>query len=81
MQMVAQLLANKEVCFFQNGSRDFVHPMYMVPIYELNNTESVHLIAFISAFVSGEPLVILVSWMRIIQTATLPTEKFFKFLE
>jgi hypothetical protein len=52
-----------------------------VPISELSSTESVHLIAFISAFVSGEPLVTLVSWMRIIQTATLWTEIFFKFPE
>jgi hypothetical protein len=75
MQIVAQLLTNKEVYFFQNGSHDFVHPLYMVPISELSSTESVRLMAFISAFVSGEPLVIFVSWMRIIQTATLWTEK------
>jgi hypothetical protein len=81
MQMVAQLLTNKEVYFFQNSSHDFVHPLCMVPIYELSSTESVPLIAFISAFVSGEQLAILVSWMRIIQTATLWSEKFFKFLE
>lgn len=79
--MVARLLTNKEVYIFQNDSLDFVHPLYMVPISELSSTGIVHLIAFISAFVSGEPLAILVSWMRIIQTATLSTEKFFKFLE
>jgi len=26
MQVVAQLLTNKEVYFFQTGSHDFVHP-------------------------------------------------------
>jgi hypothetical protein len=73
MQVVAELLTNKEVCFFQNGSHDFVHPSYMVLIFELSNAERVHLIAFISAFDSGEPLVIHVSWMRNIQTATIRT--------
>jgi hypothetical protein len=39
----------------------------MVSITELSCAESVHLIAFISAVVFGEPLVFDVFWMRIIQ--------------
>jgi hypothetical protein len=64
---VTHLHANKEGYFFQNCSHDFVHWMYMVPITELSCAESVHLIAFISAVVFGEPLVFDVLWMRIIQ--------------
>jgi len=33
MKMLAQLLTSKEVYFFQNGSHDFVHPLYMVLIF------------------------------------------------
>jgi hypothetical protein len=70
--MVAHFHANKEVYFFQNCSHDFVHLMYTrtVRITELSCTESVHLIAFISAVVFGELLVFHVLWMRIIETAT-----------